>query len=265
MNRVKSELNLIAGLASANLSSAMEYRASFITQILFMFINNGIYFVFWLIFFDQFGTIRGYNIDEIYLLFAIVTLSYGLGYMFAANVGANMAYLIAQGRLDYYLVFPRNLLLHVIFSRMQVSTVGDVTFGLVAYLFTGRFHPIEIVLFFATCLMASMILIGFSIIAGSLAFYMGNSQFASMQMMNSILTFALYPNSLFTGFPRLLLYTLIPAAFVGSVPVRIIQGRDGWLLLALLGVTILIWGVATAVFYGGIRRYESGSALNVNV
>jgi ABC-2 type transport system permease protein len=265
MNRLQRELNLVAGLASVNLSSAMEYRASFITQIVFMFINNGIYFVFWLIFFEQFGTIRGYNIDQIYLLFAVVALSYGMAYMFAANVGTNMAALIAHGRLDYYLVFPRNLLLHVIFSRMQVSTVGDVTFGLLAYVFTGRFHPVEILLFLGTAVLASLILIAFAIIAGSLAFYMGNAQFTSAQMENSMMTFALYPNTLFSGLPRLLLFTLIPAAFVGAVPVSVIEGRDGWLLLGLLGVTVVIWGLASAVFYHGLRRYESGSAINVNM
>jgi ABC-2 type transport system permease protein len=265
MDRVKRELRFLGALMSVNLSSAMEYRASFITQIVFMFINNGIYFVFWLIFFDQFGTVRGYNIDEIYLLFAIVTLSYGIAYMFAANVGANMAYLIAQGRLDYYLVFPRNLLLHVVFSRMQVSTIGDVTFGLIAYIFTGRFHPLEILLFFATCIPAALILTAFAVIAGSLAFYMGNAQYASQQMSNAMLTFALYPNSLFSGVSRFLLYTLIPAAFVGAVPVNIVKGKDITLLLMLLGVAALIWLVAAVLFYFGLHRYESGNALNVNV
>ncbi|MCB8977200.1 MAG: ABC-2 family transporter protein [Ardenticatenaceae bacterium] len=117
MQRLKTELSFLKALIGVNLSSAMEYRASFISQILGMMINNGIYFVFWLIFFDQFGAVRGYAMEEIYLLFAVATLGYGIGYMFAGNVGQYLAYLIAQGRLDYYLVLPRPLLPHVIFSR----------------------------------------------------------------------------------------------------------------------------------------------------
>jgi ABC-2 type transport system permease protein len=248
-----------------NLASAMEYRASFISQILGMFLNNGIYFIFWLIFFDRFGTVRGYNIGEIYLLFAIVAFSFGLAHMFAANTGANLAYLIAQGRLDYYLVFPRNLLLHVVFSRMSVSTIGDVSFGLIAYLFTGRFHPLEIALFFLTSLFAAAIMAAFAIIAGSLAFYLGNAQYASQQMTQSMVTFALYPNTLFSGLARLILYTLIPAGFVGAVPVNIIRGRDLTLLLALIGAALVMWGIATTLFYASLRRYESGSAININV
>lgn len=265
MKRLKAELTFLRALTAVNLSSAMEYRASFITQIVGMFINNGIYFVFWLIFFQQFGTVRGYQMDDIYLLFAIVALGYGLGYMFAANTGANLAYLIAQGRLDYYLVLPRNLLLHVIFSRMSVSTIGDVSFGLVAYLFTGRFHPLEILLFFAASLLAGLVFVGFLLIMGSLAFFMGNARYVSQQMSNAILTFSLYPHTLFSGAARFLLFTLIPAGFIGAVPVEIVKGRNGLLLAGLLGAVVVVWGVGTAVFYYGLRRYESGSALNVNV
>ena len=64
---------------------------------------------------------------------------------------------------------------------------------------------------------------------------------------------------------RGLLYTLLPAAFIGAVPVEIVRTRNGWLALVLLGAVIVIWSVATAVFYTGLRRYESGSAINVNV
>lgn len=265
MNRLTNELKFLKTLTGINLASAMEYRASFLSQIFGMLINNGIYFVFWLLFFDRFGTVRGYNIDEIYLLFAIVTFGYGLAYMFAGNTSGHLAYLIAQGRLDYYLVFPRNLLLHVVFSRMTVSAMGDLTFGVIAYLFSGRFHPLEIGLFLLTTVLVALILVAFAIVSGALAFFVGNTQQASHQLNMTLLTFSLYPNSLFSGAARFMLYTIVPAAFVGSVPVQIVQERNGLLLLGLAGVAGVMWVVATAVFYTGLRRYESGSAINVNV
>ncbi len=265
MNRIKAELSFLRQLMAVNLASAMEYRASFVTQIVFMFINGGIYFVFWLIFFQQFGDVRGYDIGDIYLLFAVVTFSYGIGHLFAGNSGADLAYLIAQGRLDYYLVFPRVLITHVIFSRMSVSAIGDVGFGLTAYLLAGLFHPIDILLFFAVSVPAALIFVGFAVIAGSLAFFMGNAQYASQQMTNGLLTFALYPHTLFSGMTRFMLYTIIPAAFIGAVPVEIVKGHDRMLLLLLVAAAAVIWTVAVAVFYVGLRRYESGSAINVNV
>jgi ABC-2 type transport system permease protein len=263
--RFGAEVRFLRALMAVNLSSAMEYRASFITQIVFMFINNGIYFIFWLIFFNQFGAVRGYDISDIYLLFAIVAFSFGLGTMFAGNAGANLAYLIAQGRLDYYLVLPRNLLLHVIFSRMQVSAIGDVTFGIIAFFFAARLEWLDWLFFFAVSVPAALILIGFATIAGSLAFYLGNAQYASQQMTNALITFSLYPNTLFAGASRFLLYTIIPAFFIGAMPVEIVKGRQISMLLALWGVVIIVWLLTAFIFYNGLRRYESGSALNVNV
>lgn len=265
MKRLRTELSFLKALVGVNLASAMEYRASFLSQIVGMVINDGIYFVFWLIFFDQFGTVRGYNTDEIYLLFSVVTFGFGLAHILAGNVGPHLAYLIAQGRLDYYLVFPRNLLVHVVFSRMMVAALGDLVFGLIAYLFTGLFEPLQILYFLLASILGALIFIAYGVIAGSLAFYMGNAQNASQQMWGAMVTFALYPNVLFTGASRLVLFTLIPAAFVGAVPVRIVQEGNLGLLLALLGVAVLFWALATAVFYLGLRRYESGSAINVNV
>lgn len=264
MKRLLTELSFVKALVGVNLASAMEYRASFITQIVGMLINNGIYFVFWLLFFDRFGNIRGYDISDIYLLFAIVTLGFGLAFFLAGNANSNLAYLISQGRLDYYLVFPRPLLPHIIFSRMSISTIGDIAFGFIAFIFAGRFHPVEIILFLCSSIIVAIILAGFGVVAGSLAFFMGNAQYASQQMTNALLTFSMYPNVLFSGAVRMLLYTLLPAAFVGAVPVVIVKEQNWLLLLGLIGVAIVVWGIATAVFALGLRRYESGSAINVN-
>jgi ABC-2 type transport system permease protein len=147
---------------------------------------------------------------------------------------------------------------------MSVSTIGDLTFSLIAYLFTGRFHPLEIVLFFIASLLSGAIMVAFSTLAGSLAFFMGSASQVSGMLNNAILTFSIYPNTIFSGISRFILYTLIPAAFVGAVPVEIIKERSLPLLAMLAGVTIFAWLLAAAVFYAGLRRYESGSAINLN-
>ena len=265
IRQLKAEFTFLRALTAVNLASAMEYRASFITQIIFMFINNGIYFIFWLILFNQFGSVRGYDIGDVYLLFAVVAFSFGIGNMFVGNIGANLAYLIALGRIDYYLVLPRNLLIHIIFSRMQVSAIGDVSFGLHAFLFAARLQLLDWLFFFAVSIPAALIYIGFATISGSLAFYMGSAQYASQQMANAMLTFTLYPHTLFSGATRFVLYTVIPAFFIGAVPVEIIKGREGTLLMELWAAVIFIWIITAGVFYFGLRRYESGSAMNVNV
>lgn len=265
MARIQVELRFLKTLFTLNLASAMEYRASFITQIAGMFINNGIYFVFWVLFFDKFGSVQGYMTRDVFLLFGLVASGYGLGHMVAGNVSHHLAYLIAQGRLDYYLVFPRALLPHVIGSRMQVSAIGDFLFGLMAYLFVGSLLPVDILLYLLVLLLVASNIIAYSIMCGSLAFFFGDARNLSMQMSNALLTFSMYPMGFFGGTTRVVLFTLIPAGFVSAIPVQILQLRDGFLLVVLFGVTVVLWVLATAVFHFGLRRYESGSAMNINI
>jgi ABC-2 type transport system permease protein len=265
MHRLRAELIFIRALIAINWSSAMEYRAGFISQIVGMFLNNGVYFIFWIIFFDQFGGASGYDVQDIFLLFGVVATGFGLADIFAANTGYNMAYLIAQGRLDYYLALPRVLLLHVICSRMSVSALGDLAFGLFAFALAGWYRPIDFLLFGVAAIVSALIFVAFGILTGSLAFYFGSAQQVSRQATSAMLTFALYPGTLFSGASRFLLYTLIPAGFVGAMPVSLIQGRDPILLAAMIVAAVVFWVLAIVVFYAGLRRYESGSALNVNV
>jgi ABC-2 type transport system permease protein len=99
----------------------------------------------------------------------------------------------------------------------------------------------------------------------SLTFWLGNASGLADQAMNAMLTFAMYPSDIFQGAIRFMMFTLLPAAFVGVVPLNVVRGLDVNGLLLLIGAASLITIVSSRVFYIGLRRYESGSAINVNV
>jgi ABC-2 type transport system permease protein len=264
VKRIKGELLFLIELWKNNLSSAMEYRANFISQVVGMIINDGIYFVFWLVFFDRFKHVQGWGMPDMVLLFAIITTGYGLGFALFGNA-LTLAELIAQGRLDYYLALPRDVLLHVLASRSSLSAWGDLIFGLMAYLFTGRSSLPEIALWIIASLCAGAVLVSSFALFGCLSFWLGNAQALAVQAQNVILTFALYPGDIFQGLVRFLMLTLLPAAFVGAIPLDVVRRLDWRALFGLVGVAIGITLLLRIVFYAGLRRYESGSALNVNV
>ena len=84
-------------------------------------------------------------------------------------------------------------------------------------------------------------------------------------LMNAILTFALYPISLFDGPAKFVLFTIIPAALMGSIPASIVRRiTTGNLIILLFGaLTLLLF--STTIFRLGLRRYESGSAIQIEV
>lgn len=264
MKRLRSELVFLIARWKANFASAMEYRAAFISQIVGMFVNDIVYVAFWVVFFSQFQAVRGWGVSDIMLLMSIVGVGYGLAFTFFGNA-LQLSRIIAQGQLDYYLALPRSVLLNVLASRMSNSALGDISFGVVTYLLAGRFTPPEIGMWLVASLLAAVVFVMAFTLFHSLTFWLGNASGLAEQAMNAMMTLAMYPSDIFQGAVRFMMLTVLPAAFVGVVPLNVVRHLDLGLLALLAGAAIVITAVSSAVFYAGLRRYESGSALNVNV
>lgn len=104
---------------------------------------------------------------------------------------------------------------------------------------------------------------GASLAFYSLAFWLRHTEALSRQALEFTILFSLYPESLFVGAERILLFSVLPAGFISYVPVHLL--RDGklgelpLLLAAALGFVCLgVW-----VFERGLRRYASGSRFSV--
>jgi ABC-2 type transport system permease protein len=95
-------LKFLFALWKANLQAAMEFRSAFLTQVVFMFVNNGAYFLFWVLYFDKFNEVRGWTVNDMMLLFGISATAWGIAAFFFGHF-TTLAEVIIQGRLDYYL------------------------------------------------------------------------------------------------------------------------------------------------------------------
>ncbi|HHH41222.1 MAG TPA: hypothetical protein ENK56_04375 [Chloroflexi bacterium] len=261
---MRRELTFLLALWKANLLSAMEYRAAFISQVIGMMLNNAVYFAFWVIFFDRFQEVRGWGLDEMLLLFAVVAVSFGLGVYLFGNV-MRIAEASANGRLDYYLSLPRPVLLHLLASRSIASGFGDFLYGLICFAVAGRWTPDAVARFVVGSLLSMIVFLSFLILVQSLAFWMGSATLVSAQAANALLTFSLYPITLFDGTAKFLLFTILPAAFIGAVPAEFVRTFSWSTLAHLLLAASLLLTLAVALFQRGLRRYESGSAIQVQV
>src|SRR5512143_3233359 len=132
------EFKFLLAVWKANLLSAMEYRAAFLSQVIGMMLNNFIYFVIWIIFFDRFKEVRGWGIHDMYLTFGVLASSFGLVSLLFGNA-FNLSDIISKGRLDYYLSLPRRVLLHARASRMIASGMWYFCYGFVSCWLSGYF------------------------------------------------------------------------------------------------------------------------------
>ena len=259
-----AELKFLLHLWKANLQSAMEYRFSFLMQVFGMMLNNAVYFVFWVIFFDRFESVRGWGLTDMFILLGVVASAFGLGVFLFGNARF-LADLIAEGKMDYYLSLPRPVLLHALASRSIPSGLGDFIYGILSFMVAGVYTPDAVLRFVVGVVVGAVVYITFLTLVQSLAFWTGSASMIAMQVSNAMLTFALYPLTLFEGATKLILFTVLPAALMGSVPAEFVRtftwGQLGLMLAVGLGLLL----ASISFFNLGLRRYESGSAIQVQV
>ncbi len=259
-----SNLRFLLAVWKANLQSAMEYRASFLTQMIGMMLNDGMYFIIWVIFFDRFKDVRGWGLSDMYVTFGISASAFGLVSLLFGNA-FTLGDIINKGRLDYYLSLPRPVLLHALASRTIASGMGDFLYGLLSFAVSGTASPDGFVRFLLAACLGATVFAAFLIIVQSLTFWIGSSATLGQLAVNAMVTFAIYPITLFDSLAKLILFTLIPAALMGAVPASFAQ-HFTWQTLAqlLVGAGCLL-AVAIGIFQAGLRRYESGSAIQTEV
>jgi ABC-2 type transport system permease protein len=258
------ELKFLLAVWQANLQSIMEYRVAFLTQMIGMMLNDFMYFAIWIIFFQRFKDVNGWGVGDMYITYGILASAFGLVALLFGNA-FTLSDIINNGRLDYYLSLPRPVLLHAIASRTIASGMGDFSYGFLSYALSGQFSWDGLLRFVLAMLLAATVFVSFLILVQSLAFWMGVISNLSALFVNAMITFGIYPITMFDSYAKLILFTLIPAAFMGAVPAAFIRSFTWQTLAELLAGAVVFLFLAVTIFRLGLRRYESGSAIQVEV
>ena len=254
-------LNYIALLCAyvrLNFKAEYEYRGAFWSQVAAMFLNDCFWLGYWVLFFERFPILNDWTIQDVITLWSVVASGFGIAHGFFGNA-ILLPSIIMRGGLDSWMVYPRALLPHLLLGKTHVTSWGDALFGVVAYVVLVRPDLPHFALFLLLLFTVSVTFVGFSVLSGSLGFFIGNADVLAEQWRFALICFSTYPPSLFDGFVKLALYTVVPAAFVGYLPVTALKN------LSLLDTAFCAAGalalllVSIKVFYVGLSRYESGN------
>ena len=80
--------------------------------------------------------IGGYSFKQVLLLWGLAAMGYGVSRFFFKNA-FDLSDIINTGKLDNYLVQPKNVLLSVITSDVEVSALGDILYGYIILFLYG--------------------------------------------------------------------------------------------------------------------------------
>ncbi len=264
MRRSAGTLRFLGALVAMNLRASLALRGAFWLQAAFMLLNNVTFFAVWWILFERFPEIGGWRLADVATLFGVVASGYGLSVVFAGGV-RELARSIDQGELDSLLVQPKPVLLHAVASRTVASGWGDLATGVGMLFLVGAFEPSALGWTLLAVATSGCVFTASGVLVQSLAFWLDGIESFARQVWEFTLTFSLYPRPLFSGGVSFLLYTLLPAGFVGFLPAELVRAPTPLLaataLAAASGWTLL----ALYVFGRGLRRYASGNRIGARV
>ena len=166
---------------------------------------------------------------------------------------------IEDGAFDTLLTQPKPALLYALGMRSRASGFGDLASGIGFLAVSGHLTAANLPLVVIVTLASAATFLGCGIVFFSLPFWLSRTETTSRQLWDLLVTFSLYPEPLFGGALRVVLFTLLPAGFISYLPVRIVRDPS------VVEIALLVAGSAAYVAFGawffsrGLRRYSSGS------
>ncbi len=258
MSRVWGRVGVYRRLLANSWLEAYSQRTAFWMGVGAMVTNNVAWIVIWAFFFDEVGTVRGWDGDKIRLLLAILATASGLVLGFFSNV-RRLAELADTGELDAALALPISTLPYLACRQVRPAGVGDLAFGPILFLLAANPTPARTATYLIGALSGAAVLVGFLILIGSVGIRYRNDV-VSDQGFQAILLFAFYPVDIFGPLARFFMYVVIPAGFVSAVPVRLVEEFSFGLLALQLSVACVLLAAGVATFNWAMRHYTSGAA-----
>jgi len=248
-------VSAVAATMRAAMREAWSNRASFWTQMSAMVMNDLVWVVFWVLFFKSAGSVSGWDRSRVLLLLAILTTGAGIVLGLLSN-SRRIGQLIAEGGIDAALALPVPTLPYLLVRRVDPVNFGDTFFGIGLFFLACHPTPERTFVWLVGSALGALVLLGFVILVGSLAFFTGRSEAGDLGFQ-AILLLASYPVDIFSGATKVLLYTALPAAFVSVVPARLVEHLTLISALELLVAAGAFSLGAVGVFTLGLRRYTS--------
>lgn len=259
---VKNQLRVWLLSIKYSIIRSMANKKSFLFSVILMFISNASFLVQWVVLLSVSSDVD-LGMKNILLVWGFCAASFGLSNIIFGGVHFLPNYII-QGKLDAYMVQPKNVLITISSSHSSMSAFGDLLYGLVVVLLASPSIK-TFILFMLFTIMGSLCYAAFIVIIYSLIFFSINFRELTGVLARISMSFGTYPENIFSFKIRLLLYTLIPLGTMVYLPTRIIMEKNYLLIILVIIYTILITILAFIVFYKGLKKYSSSNLMSSRV
>lgn len=259
LQAVKNQFRVTIKTIKYGIMREMLNKTSFIMNVLFMILNNASFIIQWIVIYSLKEDVGGYTFNQILMLWAIAASTYGFSH-FNFKRSYSLSDIITNGKLDSFLVQPKNVLISAITTDVEVSALGDILYGYIVLVASGLTLT-KFLLFTLFSITGAIILTDIAVLLGSLSFWFGKSDMIADTGNSLMVTFSTYPDGIFKGISRILLLTIIPIGLTSYFPVWIMTEFNLKLTLIIFGTTVFLTIFTFVVFYRGLRRYSSSNLM----
>ncbi len=260
---VKNQIKVSFLSVKYALMREMLNKTTFITNIVFMLLNNSAFIVQWIVLFALKDNVGGYTFKQVLLLWGIAAGTYGVSRFFFTKA-FSLSDVINNGKLDSFLVQPKNVLLSTITTDVTSSALGDLIYAYIMLCLYGV-NIFNLLLFTLFIICGGFIVTSIAIIFGSLSFWFSKSDVVTDTANSMMINFATYPDGIFKGVVRIMFFTFLPVGIVNYLPVWIISEFNIWFTLLIILVTIVFISLAFIMFYKGLKKYSSSNLMMAKI
>ncbi len=258
---MKHYLKLYWYFLSQRFKILMEYRVNFlIGATSTMFMQAAGLLAIWVIM-SQIPSLNGWTLNEVLLIYGLITLSESITHMFADNLWTVGWQYIRTGEFDRFLVRPIDPLFHLLADRFCHDGIGNFLVG-GALVMTSMsqlgvaWTLLHVVYLIIAVLSGGAIFIALNLITATSAFWVMDS-IPATRIVFSTHEFAKYPLTIYPRAIGIMMTWLIPYGFASFYPASYLLGRDigalAW--LAPVVATAMLF-IAYRVWLFGLRHYS---------
>lgn len=250
-----------------SIKAQLQYKASFILLTIGNFILTFMDFVGIIFLFQRFGSLKGWRLEELALLYGIIHTSFAISEACARGFDI-FDRLVRNGNFDRILLRPRSSILQIFGTDFQLMRWGRFAQGFIVLIYAlthlGIGLDILKILFLISIIISGVLIFsGIMILQATISFW----SVQSLEIVNSFtyggVELASYPLSIYPKIFREIFIFVIPIAFINYFPGLAILNRvdsigiPKWVAYLSPIIGFLFFYICCKIWHIGVRHYSS--------
>jgi ABC-2 type transport system permease protein len=249
----------------------MQYKASFLLEMLGFALTTGLDFAVIAILFSRFPSLAGWSVHEVGLLYGLTMTAFSLTEMLGRGFDAPFEAMMARGTFDTVLTRPQGTFFQVLASEFQLRRLGRTLQGgaVLIYAMSGLaidWTLANVLLVPITIASGVVVFLGLFVIGATICFW----TIKTPEVINAFTfggsTLTSYPLSIYHRWLREIFLFVVPVAFVNYPAALLLLGRrdphglNPDLAWGAPLVAAIFFGIAHTFWRTGVSKYTSSGS-----